>query len=123
MPVICYPRSCDSVAFYVGRDDLKIYRSKETNALLYFLQKQEQPAAVLLFTHRHSLEAFKHALTPDLEIVEQKHFGLQELQGLPKALAEKMTALMGETALGLCDLAVVQRKVPESSSRARISWR
>jgi hypothetical protein len=123
MPVICYPRSCDSVAFYVGRDDLKIYRSKETNALLYLLQKQERPAAVLLFTHRHSLEAFKHALTPDLEIVEQRHFGLQELQGLPKALAEKMTVLMGETSLGLCDLAVVQRKVPESSSRARISWR
>ena len=97
----------------MGRDDLKTYRSKETNALVYFLQKQPRPRAVLLFTHRHSLEAFKFALTPDLEIIEQRHFGLAELAGLPKALAEKMAVLMGETSLGLCDLAVVQRKQPK----------
>src|SRR5262249_55923294 len=24
--VVCYPRNCDSVAFYLGRDDLKTYR-------------------------------------------------------------------------------------------------
>src|SRR5207245_1522707 len=29
-PVICYPRNCDSVGFYLGRDDLLSFRSKET---------------------------------------------------------------------------------------------
>jgi 4-amino-4-deoxy-L-arabinose transferase-like glycosyltransferase len=31
--VVCYPRNCDSVAFYLGRDDLKTYRSNEIEKL------------------------------------------------------------------------------------------
>src|SRR6202035_303145 len=30
-PVVCYPSHCDSVAFYVCRDDLQSFRSKETH--------------------------------------------------------------------------------------------
>jgi 4-amino-4-deoxy-L-arabinose transferase-like glycosyltransferase len=67
-PVVCYPRNCDSVAFYLGRDDLRNYRSKETPALLEFLQ--DQPRTVILFTHRHSPESLRHALPPWLHLGE-----------------------------------------------------
>jgi 4-amino-4-deoxy-L-arabinose transferase-like glycosyltransferase len=59
-PVVCYPRNCDSVAFYLGRDDLRNYRSKETPALIEFLVRQ--PRTILLFTHRHSPDSLRHAL-------------------------------------------------------------
>ncbi len=29
MPLACYPRECDSVAFYLGRDDVRAYRSSK----------------------------------------------------------------------------------------------
>ena len=32
--ILCYPRPCDSLAFYSGRDDLHSFRSKETNQLI-----------------------------------------------------------------------------------------
>jgi 4-amino-4-deoxy-L-arabinose transferase-like glycosyltransferase len=54
-PVVCYPRNCDSVAFYLGRDDFHNFRSKETPALVEFARAR--PRTVVLFTHRHSSEA------------------------------------------------------------------
>jgi 4-amino-4-deoxy-L-arabinose transferase-like glycosyltransferase len=59
-PVVCFPRGCDSVAFYLGRDDLCSYRSKETKALVEHLQRQ--PRTVVLFTHRHSPEGLRQAV-------------------------------------------------------------
>jgi hypothetical protein len=60
IPVVCYPRNCDSVAFYLQRDDLRSYRSKETHLLVGFLQNQ--PRTVVLFSHRHSLKGLEQAL-------------------------------------------------------------
>jgi hypothetical protein len=118
-PVICYPRNVDSVAFYVCRDDLQSFRSKETHLLVYFLQ--QHPRAVLLFAHRHSLDALKHALTPELEIVRQHHFGLAQLSGLPKGFADKLNWLLGETSLGLCDVALIENRRLAGQSQARNS--
>jgi len=83
VPVICYPRPIDSVAFYVKRNDLRSYRSKQMPDMLHFLEKQ--PTTVVLFSHRHSLKV------------------LQEV--LPAGLCVTRTG-----PLGLCDLAVVQRR-------------
>lgn len=66
VPVICYPRNCDSVAFFLGRDDLRSFRSKQTPLLIRYLQ--EQPRAVILFTHRHSLESLRQVLPSDLHL-------------------------------------------------------
>ena len=63
-PVVCYPRNCDSVAFFLGRDDFRSYRSKQTPVMIQFLL--EQPRTVILFTHRHSLEALRQVLPPAL---------------------------------------------------------
>jgi 4-amino-4-deoxy-L-arabinose transferase-like glycosyltransferase len=107
-PIVCYSRSCDSIAFYIERDDLRSYRSKQTPLLVQFLE--QQPRTVLLLTHRHSLDGLRYVLPPDLEIVDQRHFGLGGLPGLSESAAQKISWLMGETSLGLCDLAVVQHK-------------
>jgi hypothetical protein len=70
-PIIFYPRNCDSIAFHLQRDDLRTFRSKETNVLVEFLR--QRPRTVIVFTHRHSLDALRHAFTPDLELVQIKH--------------------------------------------------
>jgi hypothetical protein len=111
-PIVCYPRNCDSVAFYVGRNDLRTYRSKETHLLAQFLLQQRR--TVLLLTHRHSLEALRHALPSELDIVETRHLGLGDLPGLSPGMMQKLAWLMGETSLGLSDVAVVTSKVAES---------
>lgn len=91
-PIICYPRNCDSVAFYLGRDDLLSYRSKQTPALIAFLQ--DHPRSVILFTHRHSLDALRQVLPPDLHLHDET-----PLCGSAKRGVE-----------GLCYMAVVERR-------------
>jgi 4-amino-4-deoxy-L-arabinose transferase-like glycosyltransferase len=81
-PVVCYPRNCDSVAFYLGRDDLHAYRSKETHLLVGFLQ--HRPGTVILFAHRHSLKGFQQALesmSPDLHLTHITPLGESWTQG------------------------------------------
>lgn len=82
MPVRCYPRNLDSVAFYLGRDDLKSFRSKHTHLLVEDLLKE--PRTVVLFGHRNSLTTLSLNLPPELRLVRP-------------------------TKLGLCDMAVVER--------------
>jgi 4-amino-4-deoxy-L-arabinose transferase-like glycosyltransferase len=71
MPVVCYPRNYDSVSFYLRRDDLKTFRSKETHLLIQFLR--DQPRTVVLFSHRHSLKGLQHAMetmAPELRMTD-----------------------------------------------------
>jgi len=95
-PVVCYPRNCDSVAFYLGRDDIHTYRSKETHLLVGFLQ--QHPGTVVLFAHRHSLGGFQQALesmSPDLHLTHITPLG----ESLTKSFQTEF-----------CYLAVVERK-------------
>jgi hypothetical protein len=85
IPVVCYPRNCDSVAFYLGRDDLKSFRSKETHLLVRFLK--EQPPTVVLFTHRHSLKGLQQAMetmAPELQITNVVPLGGSFVSGFQK---------------------------------------
>jgi 4-amino-4-deoxy-L-arabinose transferase-like glycosyltransferase len=68
-PVICYPRNCDSVAFFLGRDDLRSYRSKETPTMIEELKRH--PRSVIIFTHRHSLEGLRQVLPQPLCITTE----------------------------------------------------
>ncbi len=106
--ILCYPRPCDSLAFYSGRADLHNFRSKETNQLV--LSLLERPRTVLLLTHRHSLESVKFALPPELAVVESKRLNLGALPFVPAAWSKRITTLMGETALGLSDVAIIERR-------------
>ena len=109
-PVVCYSRNCDSIAFYLGRDDLRGFRSKQIDPLRLALLKQ--PRTVILCTHRHSLNGLRQALPPNVRLVDETHFGLPRVPGLPDWLAQRVTGWTGETAWGLCDVAVIRRREP-----------
>ncbi|MFO0879291.1 MAG: glycosyltransferase family 39 protein [Gemmataceae bacterium] len=111
LPVVCYPRNCDSIAFYLGRSDLRSYRSKDIEELRTLVRMQ--PRTVILCTHRHSLQGLKQLLPPEVRIVQERRMGLGDIPGVPPALMKPLARLMGETALGLADLAVIEMKHPE----------
>jgi hypothetical protein len=77
VPVICFPRHVDSVAFYVGRSDFPAIHTKNVGQLLAELDKN--PRTVMLFGHRSSLESLKHFLPPHLHIVDAAPMGLCEV--------------------------------------------
>jgi 4-amino-4-deoxy-L-arabinose transferase-like glycosyltransferase len=108
--VICFPRTCDSVGFYLERDDLRIFRSKEIDSLRAALR--EQPRTVVLCTHRHSLRGLREALAPEFWLHDARHFKLEGIPGVPERLMDQLIKLAGETPWGLCDLAVVERRGP-----------
>jgi 4-amino-4-deoxy-L-arabinose transferase-like glycosyltransferase len=108
VPVICFPRTCDSVGFYFERDDLRGFRSHDIEPLRAALR--QSPRTVVLCTHRHSLAALREALPPELQIKDVTHFGLMDSTGLSPALDAKLAQVLGETALGLCDAAVVEAR-------------
>jgi hypothetical protein len=95
------------VSFYLGRDDLRSYRSKDIEDLRALVRAG--PRTVILCTHRHSLRGLRELLPPEVRIVDEVHFGLRDIPGVPRAVMKPLTLLMGETALGLCDVAVVER--------------
>jgi hypothetical protein len=115
VPVVCYPRNCDSVAFHLGRDDLQSYRSKDIEDLRRLVR--EKPRTVVLCTHRHSLRGLQQLLPPEMGIVDEVHFGLDDIPGLPRGVMKSLALLMGETALGLCDVAVIERRPPGTPGR------
>jgi len=82
VPVVCYPRSCDSVAFYLGRDDFQVYRSKELAEMLQSMDKHSR--SIILFAHRNSKLILSHNVPPHFRVV-----------------------YVGK--LGLCDMAVIER--------------
>jgi 4-amino-4-deoxy-L-arabinose transferase-like glycosyltransferase len=99
--VVSYPRNCDSLAFYVGRDDFRQVRTKDTNQLM--VDCHHRPRTVILFTHRDSLKGFRNTMPPSLEIVEEQ--SLRRKYGRPI-----LDRLLGSTPWGLCDAAVVVPK-------------
>jgi 4-amino-4-deoxy-L-arabinose transferase-like glycosyltransferase len=110
VPVICYPRNVDSVAFYLGKDDLRTIRSRDIEELRFVVRQQAR--TVVLCTHRSSLAGLKEWLPPEVRIVEEKHFPLGQIPGLPEWLSKKVVKLAGETPFGLCDIAVIEMHNP-----------
>jgi hypothetical protein len=115
--VVCYPRNCDSVAFYLGRDDLRNYRSKDIEDLRALVRRY--PRTVILCTHRSSLCGLRQLLPPEVAVVESVSLGLRDIPGVPKSIMKPLNLMMGETALGLCDIAVVEKKMPVATEHAR----
>jgi 4-amino-4-deoxy-L-arabinose transferase-like glycosyltransferase len=101
----CYPRECNSAAFYLGRDDLQSTRSKFVHLLIADLLTRER--TVVLFTHRHSYKLLKESLPPELSVARAVSFR-RKLPG-----PEWVTQLIGNTPWGLCDLAVIKNSRPK----------
>jgi 4-amino-4-deoxy-L-arabinose transferase-like glycosyltransferase len=77
LPVVCFPRNVDSVAFYLGRADFRTYRSKQIDELVQALGQQER--TVILFGHRNSPETLARHLPAHLRIVDRLPLGLCEM--------------------------------------------
>jgi len=105
--VVCYPRTCDSVAFYLGRRDMVNFRSKDIEELRQLVRTE--PRVVILCTHRSSLEGLRQFLT-ETPITETVHLGLPDLPWVPSRWQKPLKDLLGKTSLGLADLAVVERR-------------
>ncbi|HVL11505.1 MAG TPA: dolichol-phosphate mannosyltransferase, partial [Gemmata sp.] len=105
--VVCFPRNCDSLAFYFDRADLRNVRTKDVNQM--FVDCHHRPRTVILFTHRESLAGFKRTLPPSLGIVEE--VSLRRRYG-----NRLLDTLFGVTPWGLCDVIVLEPKyqVPPS---------
>ncbi len=104
--VVCYPRPCNAVAFHLGRDDIRSYRSKDIEELRTLVRSQ--PRTVILCTHRHSLEGLRQLLPPEVRIAETHHLGLPDVPFVPGSMQTQVRNLMGRTALGLSDVVVVE---------------
>jgi hypothetical protein len=107
------------VAFFLGRDDLRNYRSKDIEELRALVRLR--PRTVILCTHRHTLKGLHELLPPDVRIVEEASFSLADLPGVPPRLMKLLVRLMGETALGLCDIAVVEPGWMKPGAAQRLS--
>ncbi len=96
--VLCFPRNCDSLAFYKDRSDMHNVRTRDVNQM--FVDCHHRPKTVILFTHYESLEGLRQILPPSLEIVETVTLKRKN----QNAILDK---LFGSTPWGLCDVAVV----------------
>jgi hypothetical protein len=112
VPIICFPRNCDSVAFYTGRKDLQSLRGKQANDLL--IKVLEVPTSVVLFTHDHSLSVFQLIMPDDIYLKEA--VSLRK----PKNQQTLFDRAIGANPWGLCDVAVVQHKKWYNPSTHRI---
>jgi 4-amino-4-deoxy-L-arabinose transferase-like glycosyltransferase len=82
VPVLCFPRNVDSVAFYLGRSDFRMFRSKQLDELLQALDGQQR--SVILFGHRHSPDLLAQHLPPHLRMIERRPLGLCEMAVVEK---------------------------------------
>lgn len=110
VPVVCFPRGCDSVAFYTQRDDFRSFRGKETLALIQELQSR--PRTLLLFTHRHSLDGLRAFLPPHLCLADVTTLKRQSRLSKQVAWLAPLERLLGDTPLGLSHVAVVENCLP-----------
>ena len=94
------------MAFYLGRDDLAGYRSKEIDDLRLLVR--QVPRVVILCTHRSSLDGLRELLPRETPITETVHLGLPDVPLVPASWQKTLKKALGETALGLADLAVVE---------------
>jgi hypothetical protein len=117
--VVCYPRPADSVAFYLRRDDLRNYRSKDIEDLRTLVR--DRPRTVILCTHRSSLTGLRQLLPPEVGVSQALHLGLADLPGVPRRSMKPLKKALGETALGLSDVAVVERGAPNPWRAGNVS--
>ena len=104
--VVCYPRPCHAASLRLNRNDIPSFRSKEFDAFRADLMSRSR--TIVLCTHRHSLEGLKQLLPANCRVISEASCDLVEQNWLPSAWRKKANQYLGETALGLCDAAVIE---------------
>jgi hypothetical protein len=103
--VVCYPRDCDSLGFYLRRDDVRSYRSTATASLVEFLVAH--PGTVILFSHRHSLEALRPSLPASMKLTGVRTLGAGD--SWYERSFSTLRRLVGETRQELYHVAVATK--------------
>jgi 4-amino-4-deoxy-L-arabinose transferase-like glycosyltransferase len=67
MPVICYPHRWDSVSFYLGRNDVRVYGPEDRDRLIAELRRH--PSALLFVKTERALKDLLAKLPPSLDFV------------------------------------------------------
>lgn len=106
-PLVCYPRNCDSVAFYLGRADVRSFRSKFTASLVDFLA--QHPRTVVLFTHRHSLDTLRPCLPAQMRLTGETSLCLGD--SWVNRIFAGIRRWAGETREELYHVAVAERRL------------
>jgi len=76
VPVMCYPRGWDSISFYLGRSDVRVYPREELTALLDDLQRQPETLVFLKPSRAgQSLSDLLQRLPPALQFVPRGRQG------------------------------------------------
>lgn len=104
--LVAYPRSCHSVSWQLNRSDIRNFRSKDFDAFREDILSR--PRTVVLCTHRHSLEGLKQLLPPFVRVTKEAPCDLPDLPMFPNQWQKTAKKLLGETALGLCDVAILE---------------
>jgi 4-amino-4-deoxy-L-arabinose transferase-like glycosyltransferase len=105
VPVVCFPRQCNSASFYLGRDDLDAMRTKNVGDLIN--ECFGRPRTIIMFTHRHSMEAFAQAIPPHL------HLKLTPLADFRSKERDSIVdKAMGGAPWGLSAIAAVEHESP-----------
>jgi dolichol-phosphate mannosyltransferase len=73
VPVVSYPRGWDSISFYLGREDVRVYTPAERRELVAELQKNSRTLAFI--KSDHSLTELLHDLSGSLEFVPRGRQG------------------------------------------------
>lgn len=104
--LVAYPRPCHSVSWKLSRADIRHFRSKDFDA--FRADILSRPRTVVLCTHRHSLEGLKQLLPPFVKVSREIRCDIPHLPLVADEYQKSAKKLLGETALGLCDVAVLE---------------
>jgi 4-amino-4-deoxy-L-arabinose transferase-like glycosyltransferase len=111
-PVACYPRNCESAGFYLGREDLHLFRGKEAPELIEFCKTS--PRTVILFMHRHSLQEIRRTLPPGLTLTDEVPLfdsAKANVEGVNHLLRSSLWDGSRDGSASQCFMAVVRRDV------------
>ena len=104
--LVAYPRSCHAISWRLNRADIQNFRSKDFDA--FRADILSRPRTVVLCTHRHSLQGLKQLLPPFVKVSKEIRCDIPDLPLVPTQHQKFAKKILGETALGLCDVAVLE---------------
>ena len=104
--LVAYPRPCHAISWHLNRANIRHFRSKDFDA--FRADILSRPRTVVLCTHRHSLAGLKQLLPPRVRVSREIRCEIPNLPIVPNEWQIPAKIFLGETALGLCDVAVLE---------------
>jgi dolichol-phosphate mannosyltransferase len=97
LPIISYPRRWDSVSFYLGRDDVRVYSPVEREQLIADLRQQTRTLAFI--KSERALDELLQCLPGSLEFVPQGRQGTVAVGWIRHRRNDDLRSALGEQSL------------------------